>query len=364
MHIAAWLRELGLERYEQAMLDNDVHVGLLPDLSEADLEKLGVASLGHRKMLLRAIEALRSPATGAAAGAATADEASLARPSPASRAEAERRQLTVIFVDLVGSTELSASLDPEDMREVIRAYQDTCAGVIARFEGFVAKFMGDGVLAYFGYPKAHEDEAERAVRAGLALAEAIARLTTTASEPLSARIGMATGVVVVGDLIGEGAAQEQAVVGDTPNLAARLQGLAEPGQVVIAESTRRLLGDLFEVEDLGAQILEGIAVPVRPFAVLRERALESRFEAHRGSEVLPLVGREHELALLLERWRQATAGEGQAVLLSGEAGIGKSRITRALIDAVAEGPHIRISYQCSPYHTESPFGIIRFTNHI
>jgi class 3 adenylate cyclase/tetratricopeptide (TPR) repeat protein len=351
--IAAWLRDLGLERYEQAFLDNDVHVGLLPDLSEADLEKLGVASLGHRKVLLRAIEVLRPPAAEAAGGTAIADEASQARPSPASRAEAERRQLTVIFVDLVGSTELSASLDPEDMREVIRAYQDTCAGIITRFEGFVAKFMGDGVLAYFGYPKAHEDEAERAVRAGLALAEAIARLTTTAGEPLSARIGMATGVVVVGDLIGEGAAQEQAVVGDTPNLAARLQGLAEPGQVVIAESTRRLLGDLFEVEDLGAQTLKGIVAPAHPFAVLRERALESRFEAHRGSVVRPLVGREHELALLLERWRQASVGEGQLVLLSGEAGIGKSRITRALIDAVAEGTHIRVNYQCSPYHSES-----------
>jgi class 3 adenylate cyclase len=209
--IVEWLRELGLERYEQAFLDNDVHVGLLPDLSEADLEKLGVASLGHRKMLLRAIEALRPPAAKAAGRTAIADGASLARPPPTSGAEAERRQLTVIFVDLVGSTELSASLDPEDMREVIRAYQDTCAGIITRFEGFVAKFMGDGVLAYFGYPKAHEDEAERAVRAGLALVEAIARLTITAGQSLAARIGMATGVVVVGDLVGEGAAQEQAV---------------------------------------------------------------------------------------------------------------------------------------------------------
>jgi class 3 adenylate cyclase/tetratricopeptide (TPR) repeat protein len=268
------------------------------------------------------------------------------------RDEAERRQLTVMFVDLVGSTELSGRLDPEDMREVIRTYQSTVAGQIAHFEGHVAKYMGDGVLAYFGYPRAHEDDAERAARAGLALAASVSGLSTPAGEPLAARVGIATGLVVVGDLIGEGAAKEQAVVGDTPNLAARLQGLAAPGQVVIADGTRRLLGDLFAVEDLGAQRLKGIAAPTSAFAVVRERALESRFAARSGG-LTALVGREHELALLLERWRQASAGEGQVVLLSGEAGIGKSRVTRALIDAVAESAHVRISYQCSPYHTES-----------
>jgi class 3 adenylate cyclase/predicted ATPase len=258
-----------------------------------------------------------------------------------------------MFVDLVGSTELSARLDPEDMREVIRAYQDTCAGVIARFEGFVAKFMGDGVLAYFGYPRAHEDEAERAVRAGLALADATGQLKAPTGEALAARVGIATGLVVVGDLVGEGAAQEQAVVGDTPNLAARLQGIAAPGQVVIADATRRLLGAGFELEDLGEHELKGIASSIAAFGVVGEQVLESRFEAHSGLSLLPMVGRDQELALLLERWAQAKAGEGQGVLLVGEAGIGKSRISRALLDAVAEERHVRILYQCSPYHTDS-----------
>ena len=295
--------------------------------------------MGHRRTLLAAIADLDKPAP--------------VEPDAAvRRAEAERRQLTVMFCDLAGSTALSAQLDPEDTREVIRSYQDACAGVITRFDGFVAKYMGDGVLAYFGYPRAHEDDAERAVRAGLALTEAVARLTTPAEQALAARIGIATGLVVVGDLVGEGAAQEQAVVGDTPNLAARLQGLAEPGQVVIAEATRRLVGGGFDLAGLGPQALKGLAAPVEAFAVAGERAIASRFEA-RSSAVLPLVGRDHELALLLERWGQAKAGEGQGVLLVGEAGIGKSRISRALLDALLDEPHSRIRYQCSPYHTDS-----------
>jgi class 3 adenylate cyclase/predicted ATPase len=347
MDIAAWLQQLGLERYAQAFRDNEIDPDILPTLTAGDLSDLGVTVVGHRRKLLNAIDALAARDEGSLERSATPSPSAGARPP-----EAERRQLTVMFVDLVGSTALSAKLDPEDMREVLRSYQNTVAGEIARFEGHVAKFMGDGVLAYFGWPRAHEDEAERAVRAGLALMLATAKLTTPAGEPLSARVGLATGLVVVGDLVGEGASQEQAVVGDTPNLAARLQALAQPGQVVIAEATRRLLGDLFEVEELGAQRLKGIAAPTSAFAVVRERALESRFAARSGG-LTALVGREHELALLLERWQQASAGEGQVVLLSGEAGIGKSRITRALIDAVAESAHVRISYQCSPYHTES-----------
>ena len=260
----------------------------------------------------------------------------------------------MMFVDLVGSTALAARLDPEDMREVLRAYQDTCAGVIARFEGFVAKFMGDGVLAYFGYPQAHEDEAERATRAGLALAATVGGLKAPNGEALAARVGIATGLVVVGDLIGEGAAQEQVVVGETPNLAARLQAVAAAGQVVIAEPTRRLLGASFELEDLGEHDLKGIDRPVDAFAVTGERPVESRFEARSGLALLPMVGRDQELALLLERWTRAKAGEGQGVLLVGEAGIGKSRISRALLDAVANEPHTRVRYQCSPYHADSP----------
>ncbi len=295
--------------------------------------------------------------------AAPADP-SPAPPEPAPRPEAERRQLSVMFVDLVGSTALSARLDPEDMREVIRTYQNAVAGEIARFEGHVAKFMGDGVLAYFGYPKAHEDEAERAIRAGLAITAAVGRLSTPTGEALAARVAIATGLVVVGDLVGEGSAQEQAVVGDTPNLAARLQGVAAPGQVVIADATRRLLGAGFELEDLGEHELKGIGEPVPAFAITGERAVESRFEAMSGPSLLPMVGRDQELALLLERWALAKAGEGQGVLLVGEAGIGKSRISRALLDALAEQPHVRVRYQCSPYHGDSAlWPVIQQLNH-
>ena len=355
MDIAAWLRKLGLERYETAFRNNDIDVDLLSDLTEADLERLGVASLGHRKKLLRAIEALRPPGPDVVAGAAAiADEASLGPSRPASRSEAERRQLTVMFVDLVGSTALAARLDPEDMREVITSYQNVCSEVIRRYEGHVAKFMGDGVLAYFGYPRAHEDDAERAVRAGLGLRETVGRRIINDQQPLAVRIGIATGLVVVGDLVGEGAAQEQAVVGETPNLAARLQALAAPGQVTIADATRRLLGAGFELEDLGERELKGIGEPVQAYAVTGLGSAESRFEARSGpSPLLPMVGRDQELALLLERWALAKACEGQGVLPVGEAGIGKSRISRALLDAVADDAHFRVRYQCSPYHTDS-----------
>ncbi len=269
-----------------------------------------------------------------------------------------------MFVDLVGSTALSSKLDPEDMREVIRAYQNAVAGEIARFDGHVAKFMGDGVLAYFGYPKAHEDEAERAVRAGLAITAAIGLLNNPAGEALAARVAIATGLVVVGDLVGEGVAQEQAVVGDTPNLAARLQGIAAQGQVVIADATRRLLGSGFELEDLGEHELKGIGEPVPAFAVTGERRVESRFEAMSGPSLLPMVGRDQELALLLERWALAKAGEGQGVLLVGEAGIGKSRISRALLDTLVEEEHFRVRYQCSPYHIDSAlWPVIQQLNH-
>ena len=266
---------------------------------------------------------------------------------------AERRQLTVMFCDLVGSTAMSARLDPEDMREIIGAYHQCCADLIERNGGFVAKYMGDGVLAYFGYPQAHEHDAERAVRAGLAIVEAAPKLETAAGAPLHVRVGIATGIVVVGDLLGSGEAQERGVVGDTPNLAARLQGIAEPDSVVIAEGTRKLLGNLFELGDLGPQDLKGVAGPTRAYAALRESAQESRFEALHAGGLTALVGREEESELLLRRWAKAKAGEGQVVLLSGEAGIGKSRLTAAFLERLAGEPHTRMRYFCSPQHTDS-----------
>jgi class 3 adenylate cyclase len=256
-----------------------------------------------------------------------------------------------MFSDLVGSTALSARMDPEDLREVISAYQKCVAETVRRFGGFVAEYMGDGVLVYFGYPEAHEDDAERAVRAGLELVAVVQRLKTHA--PLQARIGIATGLVVVGDLIGSGASQEQAIVGETPNLAARLQGVAEPNSVVIAESTRKLLGNLFELADLGSQQLKGIAGAVRAWAALRPSSVESRFEALHASGVTELVGRGEELELLLRRWSKAKAGEGQVVLLSGEPGIGKSRLIAALSERISTEPHTLLRYFCSPQHTDS-----------
>jgi class 3 adenylate cyclase/predicted ATPase len=351
MDIEGWLRSLGLERYEAAFRENEIDETVLPNLTAEDLKDLGVSIVGHRRKLLDAIAALRADTGGNAPSAEAATTPGA--PSVAPEDRAERRQVTVMFSDLVGSTALSARVDPEDLREVISAYQKCVAGTVQRFGGFVAKYMGDGVLVYFGYPQAHEDDAERAVRAGLELVRAVGDLTTHA--PLQTRVGIATGLVVVGDLIGSGAAQEQSIVGETPNLAARLQGIAEPNRVVIAESTRRLLGNLFELEDLGAQDLKGIAGPVRAWAALRASSAEGRFEALHAGGLTALVGREEELELLLRRWSQAKTGEGQVVLLSGEAGIGKSRLTAALLERLAAEPHTRLRYFCSPQHTDSAF---------
>src|SRR5271165_2027689 len=354
MDVADWLRSLGLGQYEATFRDNSVGPDVLPDLTDGDLEKLGV-TLGDRKRLLKAIASLGPAQT-------------LAKPSgppPAPLPQenaAERRQLTVMFCDLIGSTALSARLDPEDMREVIRAYQDASSGAIARYDGFVAKLMGDGVLAYFGFPRAHEEDAERAVRAGLDIAAVVAKLETRANETLKVRIGVATGIVVVGDLVGQGSAQEQAVVGETPNLAARMQALAEPGSVVIAEATRRLLGGVFELKPLGAQTLKGFHAPVPAWTVSREVENLSRFEASRSQGMTPFVGREHEVAPLLDRWRDACEGEGQVALVSGEAGIGKSRILAALSEKIGDEPNMRLRYQCSPHHVNDAFYPI--TSHI
>ena len=265
---------------------------------------------------------------------------------------AERRQLTIMFCDLVGSTALSTRFDPEDMREIIAAYHRTVARIVAGFDGFVSRYMGDGLLVYFGYPQAHEDDPERAVLAGLDAIDAVGRLDVQ-SVKLQARVGIATGLVVVGDLIGEGSAQEQSVVGETPNLAARLQALAEPNAVVIAAGTRRLVGDLFEYRDLGAAEVKGIAGPVPAWQVLRPSAVASRFEALRGAALTRLVGRDEEINLLLHRWADARAGGGQVVLVSGEAGLGKSRLTAALDEHLHAEPHLHLRYFCSPYHQDS-----------
>src|SRR5215468_6825733 len=344
MELGGWLRSLGLGQYEAAFRENAIDLSILPDLTDQDLEKIGVL-LGHRRKLLRAIADLETQKGSAStvASPATTDA------SP--RDAAERRQVTVMFSDLVGSTALSARMDPEDLREVISAYQKCVKETVERFGGFVAKYMGDGVLIYFGYPQAHEDDAERAVRAGLELVTAVGALKTHA--PLQTRVGIATGLVVVGDLIGSGASQEQAIVGETPNLAARLQGVAEPNSVVIAESTGKLVGNLFELQDLGAKDLKGISGPVRAWAALRPSSVESRFEAMHASGLTELVGREEELELLLRRWSKAKTGEGQVVLLSGEPGIGKSRLMAALMDRLATEPHTRLRYFCSPQHTDS-----------
>ena len=345
----------GLDQYERAFRDNDVDAEVLAGLTADDLRELGVASLGHRKKLLSAIAAL-SPRFGAEAEAVAAAMPPETAPADASASKtlrAERRHLTVMFVDLAGSTALSARLDPEDMREIISAYHDAVAAGVKRFEGYVAKLMGDGVLAYFGWPRAHEDEAERAVRAGLAIVQAVGALDIRGDHALTARVGIATGLVVVGDLVGEGAAQEEAVVGETPNVAARLQQLAPPGAVVIAESTRRLLGGLFSLVELGPQPVRGIETPIPVFHVLREAAAESRFEALRTVELGPLIGRDLELALLLDRWETAKVGEGQVVLLSGEAGIGKSRLVLALRERLRGEACSRIGFSCSPHHVNS-----------
>ncbi len=348
MNIGSWLRSLGLEQYEAAFRENEINENVLPKLTAEDLKELGVNALGHRRTLLDAIAALRAETTTKA----SSPEAPPTVPQPI-QDTAERRQVTVMFSDLVGSTALSARMDPEDLREVISAYQKCVAETVQRFGGFVAKYMGDGVLVYFGYPQAHEDDAERAVRAGLELIQAVGGLKSSA--PLQTRVGIATGLVVVGDLIGSGVAQEQAVVGETPNLAARLQGIAEPNTVVIAEGTRKLIGNLFDLQDLGVTNFKGITGPVRTWAALRASSVASRFEALHATGLTALVGREEELELLQRRWSKAKTGEGHVVLLSGEAGIGKSRLTAALLETIANDPHIRLRYFCSPQHTDSAF---------
>jgi class 3 adenylate cyclase/tetratricopeptide (TPR) repeat protein len=346
MDVGGWLRSLGLEQYEVAFRDNDIDDTVLPSLTAEDLKDLGIGTVGHRRKLLDAIALLRAEPTKAPPRETPS--------APAHRPQdtAERRQVTVMFSDLVGSTALSARMDPEDLREVISAYQKCVAETVQRLGGFVAKYMGDGVLVYFGYPQAHEDDAERAVRAGLELVAAIAALTTAA--PLQSRVGIATGLVVVGDLIGSavGAAQEQAVIGETPNLAARLQAAASPGTITIDQTTHRLLGALFEYRDLGGIEAKGFANRVQAYEVVRRSTVESRFKALRTANT-PLVDRHEEIELLMRRWEQAKRGDGCAVLIAGEPGIGKSRIAETVVQRLGGEPQTRLRFFCSPHHQDS-----------
>jgi class 3 adenylate cyclase len=355
MDIGGWLRSLGLAQYEAAFRENAIDEAILPKLTPEDLKDIGVTAVGHRRVLLDAIAALRdeTPPKQENASRAATEPANKPNRVGGGLPEAERRQLTVMFCDLVGSTVLSGRLDPEDLRGIIGTYHRCCAELIERNGGFVAKYMGDGVLAYFGYPQAHEHDAERAVRAGLALVETVPKLATNAGSPLQVRVGIATGLVVVGDLIGAGAAQEQAVVGETPNLAARLQALAEPGAVLIAASTRRLTGGLFEYRDLGAVALKGFAEDVAAWQVLGAGAAESRFEAFHTTALTPIVGRDEEVELLMRRWEQAKKADGSVVLISGEPGIGKSRIAQTVLERLTGEPHTRLRLFCSPHHEDS-----------
>src|SRR3984893_3417977 len=332
-----------MSEHAERFAENGIDISVLRHLTDQDLKDIGVV-LGHRRKMLAAMAEL--------AGVVPATPGPSAATEPAPKDVAERRQLTVMFCDLVGSTSLSGRLDPEDLRSIISAYHRCCAELVERSGGFVAKYIGDGVLAYFGYPQAHKHDAERAVQAGLALVEAVPKLTTAAGVPLQVRVGIATGLVVVGDLIGAGAAREQAVVGETPNLAARLQALAEPGAVVISSSTRRLTGGLFEYCGLGPGALTGFAENLPAWQALGASGAESRFEALRASTT-PLIGRGEEIDLLLRRWEQAKGGDGCVVLVSGEAGIGKSRIAQTIVERLSGEPHTRLLYFCSPHHQDS-----------
>ncbi|UPK31098.1 AAA family ATPase [Bradyrhizobium sp. 195] len=340
MEIRTWLRGLGLGRHESLFIANAIDCDVLPQLTELDFEKIGIP-LGDRKRLMSGISALPPSPPSPVRNAAVAPYA-------------ERRHLTVMICDLVDSTALAARLDPEDMGAVIDAYHAACARITRSYDGFLADFRGDGILAYFGYPIAHEDDPERTVRAALDIVAVVARLETRAGEPLAVRIGIATGMVVVGDLGGEGKLREHSVVGGAPNVAARVQALVEPNTVVVADSTRRLLADIFDLRDLGAHQLKGISTPVSAWVVQGLLASKSRFEAVRPAELNHLIGRDSELEFLLERQDLAWAGEGQIVLISGEPGIGKSRLATALTERAGKHrPHLQFRYQCSPYHANS-----------
>lgn len=340
--IAEWLASIGLGEYAERFRENAIDLSVVRDLTEQDLKDLGVL-LGHRRKMLREIAELKGEVP----------RTLQAGTNPASGDNAGRRQLTIMFCDLVGSSALSARLDLEDLRAIMGAYHRCIAEVVAQNEGIIARYMGDGVLAYFGYPQAHEDDAEQATRAGLALVDAVAKLRTDPATELQVRVGIATGMVVVGDLTGEGSAQEQAVIGETPNLAARLQTFANPGTVLISESTHRLTDGHFEYRDLGPVALKGWAEPIPAWQVLGTTEVESRFEAQHKTRLAQPIGRDEEIELLLRRWQHARRGEGCAVMLTGEPGIGKSHIALALDERLQAEPHITVRQFCSAHHTNS-----------
>ena len=348
--IAAWLERLGLGQYSATFAENDIDSALLPRLDHEILKGIGVVSAGHRLRILDAVATMAARSATVQPGTPTSAEHTGGAGEPT---QAERRQLTVMFCDLVGSTDLSARLDAEAFRDVVRAYQQAVEGVTQRFDGHVAQYLGDGLLVYFGYPVAHEDDAARAVYAGIGIPAALEQLNpqfmADHSVRLTARIGIHTGPVVVGEMGGT-TRNETLALGETPNVAARLQVAAAPGATVISARTRQLVGQLFELEPLGDLNLKGIDAPMQAFVVTGERSSETRFASRRVASVAAMVGRQSELALLLDRWRQAKSGSGQVVVLTGEAGIGKSRIASALVDALASEPHQRVSYQCSPFH--------------
>jgi class 3 adenylate cyclase/tetratricopeptide (TPR) repeat protein len=338
--LTEWLDQRGLGKYAERFADQDVGLDVLAELTEGDLERLGV-SLGDRRRILKAI---MEPGSTDQTGGPAIDQTR----------QAERRQLTVMFADLVDSTRLAARLDPEDMQNIIAAYQKAVGGEVARFGGYVAKPLGDGLLIYFGWPQAHEDDAERAVRAGLAAVSAIGTLSTPAATTLAGRIGIATGEVVVGNFVGEGVDEEGAVVGRTPNLAARLQSLADPNTVIVSDTTLKLLGQQFACTDLGERQVKGFDRPLRVWRVDGERRAESRFSAfHGGVRLGALVGRDYEAGFIMERWQQALEGDGQLVLVSGEAGLGKSRLVAEIENRVGNERLKRVFYQASPLHTNT-----------
>ena len=343
-----WLKAIGCASHIAAFRENGVSADLLGELSEDDLKELGL-NLGDRKRFLRAITQMIDDS----ADGSTQDWETSAQPTDTlHHAHGERRRLTVMFIDLIGSTALSSRLDPEEWSEVIHEYQDAVAGVVTRFEGHIAQFLGDGVLCYFGWPRALEDAAERAVGAGLAIKAAIAKVKAC-DEPLACRVGVATGLVVVGELIGRGASHENTAVGDTPNFAARLQEFAKAGQVVISESTKRLLGSAFTIEPLGARSFKSLPGQHEVYAVIDGDPAHDRFSARTGQSIGTMVGRDQELALLMDRWSLSKGGEGQAVMLAGEAGIGKSRICRALSDSASQDGCFRVQFQCSPNYRDT-----------